>query len=634
MSQFSWPLVDPAAAAALASAERTARRWLVSRRMFRSSVTAHTVVAETYERVLYTVERRRVVRQASPGGSGVLRPPPIAEHVDPWGVNPDTIEDTTSVVTGCGPCGGRGQVDCSACRGSTWMSCPHCIGGRVFAQRKGKLFKNCAHCRGRGTQKCTHCHGGKVSCPPCGATGRMTVWLALERKVRTPVAVHPRNAAARLHPGIDEPADFDAGVWPTRLSADTGVQPNLAVPQELTISTNAREERIVGARRQTFGTDVHQFTFTTPVGGGRIDVAGEPPRVSPASRWGGLRTRLIVSAIVAGAAIAGVRGLYGSYVARHAWYAQYGDGASLVGFGVIGACLLGLALACCLVTRAARSWFAVGVCGGATAAFALGVILACTYDHPDLGVARRALADGQLVRAHDEAWALFDLRRDPAGGGAVLDALHLRKLREATSVATLAAGIAEPWYASGPRGEGEALLRARVHDDAVAMYRQHDVDGLAKLIDLGAAVPDATAQVRWLLAVVRGGAALEAGNTDTALAELDLVGKLADPFPVGMPLAETADIAAAAAKLAPSLAATKAKAVSDQVKALAAVVGPARDFAKMIGMDAGKVGEELTRQQRTAWQVMMRAERWAQQQRAKATAAAPIDPYTAAAANP
>lgn len=520
--------MDPAAAAALASAERDARRYLVSRRMFRASVTDHRVVAETYDRVLYSVERRRVVRKEVPGGKGPLQAPPVPAQIDPWGVNPDTLEDTSRVVTSCPPCGGAGDVDCTSCRGSTWASCSHCFGGKVFAQRKGKLFKNCVHCRGRGTQKCTSCRAGRVPCRPCQATGRITAWLALERKVRTPVAVHPRNAAARIHPRLDEPDDFDAGTWPTRLTADTGAHANLAVPPPLAIPLNPREERVVCARRQTFGTDVHQFTFTTPVGGGRVDVAGEPPRVSPASRWGGLRTRLIMAALVAGLAMVGVYGLYEAYVAQHAWYARHGDGVALIGFGGASACLFGLALACGLVSRAARSWFAVGMCGGAAAAFELGVVLACTYDQPSVAVAERELAAGQVVAAREEAQAVIDLHRDPVGGGAVLDELHLRQIRAQRTVSALAAKLAEPWHGSGPRGDAEAVLRARVHAEAGALYRRHDAAGLATLAtDLGDAVPDARAEVGWMIAVVESGAALERGDADAALARLDDVGKRA-----------------------------------------------------------------------------------------------------------
>ena len=67
MQRFDLPLADPSAAAALASAARRARRCLVSRRMFRASVTNHEVVAETYDRVLYNIERRQLIVRKIPG---------------------------------------------------------------------------------------------------------------------------------------------------------------------------------------------------------------------------------------------------------------------------------------------------------------------------------------------------------------------------------------------------------------------------------------------------------------------------------------------------------------------------------------------------------------------------------------
>src|SRR5262249_19508959 len=133
---------------------------------------------------------------------------------------------------------------------------------------------------GRGTQKCTNCRGGRVGCHHCNASGRVTAWLTLERKMRSQVTVYPRNAAARIHRWIDVPDDFDSGAWPTRLSVDTGLQMNLKIPAELAVPLDTRAERVTAARRQTFCTDVHRFTFTTPVGGGRVEVAGEPPVVS------------------------------------------------------------------------------------------------------------------------------------------------------------------------------------------------------------------------------------------------------------------------------------------------------------------------------------------------------------------
>ena len=250
MYRFDLPLADPSAAAALASAARRSRRFLISRRMFRASVTDHSVAASTYERVLFTVERRQLATEMVPDGIGSVRALPDPHGVDPWSVNPDTLEDDSRVVAACPPCAGAGEVTCRACRGTLWASCGHCVGGKVFAQRKGRLFKNCPHCRGRGTQKCTSCRSGTVGCSHCGASGRGTAWLTLAQETRTQVVAHPRNAAARIHRRLADPADFDAGTWPARLSADTGPQSNLALPAELRPTVDLHSERVVCSCRR------------------------------------------------------------------------------------------------------------------------------------------------------------------------------------------------------------------------------------------------------------------------------------------------------------------------------------------------------------------------------------------------
>jgi hypothetical protein len=642
VQRFDLPLADPSAAAALASAARRARRCLVSRRMFRASVTNHEVVAETYDRVLYNIERRQLIVRKIPGGSGSLRSLPTPEGLDPWGVNPDTVEDDTRVVAACPSCHGAGAVACPTCSGSTWARCSHCIGGKVFSQRKGRLFKNCPYCRGRGTQKCTNCRGGRVGCQHCNASGRVTAWLILDRKIRSHVTVHPRNAAARIHRWITVPDDFDSGAWPTRLSADTGLQPNLKLPSELALALDTLAERVVGARRQTFCTDVHKFTFTTPVGGGRVEVAGEPPVVSPSSRWTGLRTRLALSSVIALLGIWGVVLLYNDYVARHVWYAQHGDVVPLVGFGIGASLLLGLAFAFLLVARAARSWFTIGVSAGAAAAFALGVFLAYTHKQPSIATARSELAMGNLIQAQEEAQALVDMQRDTTGGGLVLDDIHLRRAKELRSFSELIASVREPWHGNGARGDAETLLRTRVQEAATHLYMKHDIDGLGQLdTEIGIALPDMSDGVRWLLAAVRGGALLESADTAAAPAQLDTVVKLAERIPQPMRPVEALQITATATRLVPVLVATTSKSPRDRVKALVAAVEPAREYARLLGMDPNIVAQGLAFQQKEATRALVRAERWAQQRAARdrgalATqpqpsgdaAGAPIDPYT------
>lgn len=642
MQRFDLPLADPAAAAALASAARRARRHLVSRRMFRSSVTGHEVVAEAYDRVLHNIEHRRLIVRSIPGGDGPLRPLPAPEGLDPWRVNPDTVEDDTRAVGACTNCQGTGDVSCSRCNGSTWARCPYCVGGKVLAQRKGRWFKNCPSCRGRGTQKCTSCRGGRVGCSPCNATGRITAWLTLERTIRSQVTVHPRNAAARIHRRIDKPDDFDSGAWPTRLSVDTGLQPSLSLPSELAPALDIRADRVIGARRQTFCTDVHRFTFTTPVGGGTVEVAGEPPIVSPSSRWTGLRTRLALSLTIALLGIWGVATIYSDYVSQHTWYARYGDVGPLIGFGIGAASLLGVTLALLLVARAARSWFAIGIAAGAAGAFALGIILACTYKQPSIATARQELTAGNLIRAQEEAQALVDMHRDTTEAGSVLDDLHLRRARDLRALSDLVACVREPWHGARGQTDAEALLRTRVQEISAQLYGKHDMDGLRALdSQLGADVSGMGNGIRWLIATVRSGMLLESSDIAAVSAQLEAVAKLTEGVPQSMRPNEAPQIAAAATRLIAALSATNARSPRDRIKALATAVDLAHEYARLVGMDSNTIAQGLARQQKEATRALARAERLAQQQKAErdsgsqtqqqqpgeAAAGSPIDPY-------
>ena len=533
---------------------------------------------------------------------------------------------------------------CSTCNGSTYARCSHCFGGQVFSRQKGRVFKNCPYCRGRGTQKCKSCRSGRVGCGDCQATGHVTAWLTLERRLRSQVTVYPRNAAAGVHRWLDVPEDFDSGAWPNRLKVDTGVQPSLNVLGELAPALDARAERVVSARRQTFCTDVHRFAFGTPVGGGRVDVAGEPPMVSSSSRWTGLYTRLALSAAVALLGVAGVIGLRNGYVARHVWYVHHGSAAPLLGFGIGASLCLGIALALLLVVRIARSWIAIGTALGAVAAFSLGVLLACTYAQPSAETARRELAAGNWVRAQDEAQALVDMRRDAPEAGVVLDELHLHRMENLQSVPELIASMGEPWHGDGVRSRADKLVRTRVLDASARLYAKHDFDGLQRLaVDIAPTLPELGQGARWFSAVVHSGALLEATDLAAAIEQLDRVVKLDGSTPQSMRPAEASRITATAVGLGAALVATSAKSLPERIKALAAAAAPAREYAQLVGVDPGLVEQGLDRLRDQVQRQIAAAARWTQKQRAErerqaaaaksqaedAAPATPVDPYAA-----
>lgn len=502
------------------------------------------------------------------------------------------------------------------------------------------MFKNCLYCRGRGTQKCLNCRRGRVDCPRCGASGRITVWLVLDRRFRYTVTVHPRNTAARIHRQIEHPRDFDSGTWPTRLSADTGVQRSLTLPDELLAAIDARAERVVGVRQQTFCTEVHKLAFTTPVGGGTVELAGEPPVVSPTSRWRGLRTRLVVSSTIAFLGIGGAVSLYNDYISQHVWYARHGDGALLVGLGIVTSLLVTMALAILLVARQARSRFAVGMSIGPAAAFAFGTFLAYTHAQPDTIVAQRELAAGNLRRAQDEAQALIDLHRDVAGGEVVLDELHLRRAKSLRTFPELIACIRGSWFTDRARADADAVLRTRVQEAAAELYAKQDIQELEHLgSELRAEHPEMRDGVQWLLAAVRAAAFLKAEDIASAVVQLSIVLELAHRVPQLMRPADAQLITTSASRLASVLTASSAASLGERAKTLSAAVELAREYARLVGMDSDAVAQGLVNQQneaaraaerglhRAVQQVAHDRETPAADQQAEPTNGVPVDPY-------
>jgi hypothetical protein len=279
---------------------------------------------------------------------------------------------------------------------------------------------------------------------------------------------------------------------------------------------------------------------------------------------------------------------------------------------------------------------------GAAAAFTLGVFLAYTHKQPTTASAQRDLAAGNLRRAEEEAQALIDTHRDAAGGGAVLDDLHLRRAKGLRSFSELIACVGEPWHANRARTDGEAVLHARIQGRAAELYVKHDASELDRLDgEIHTARPEMSDGVQWLLAAVRAGSFLEAIDTTAASVQLAIVIKLADRVPHSMRPIDAQLITTTAVTLAPVLAAISTRPAKDRVNALSAAVEPAREYARLVGMNSEAVAQGLVKQQNEIVRAIERASRRAQQQKAareretqavqpqaEPTGGAPVDPYT------
>jgi hypothetical protein len=587
VDRFDLPLPDAESEAALACAAAHARRYLLSRRMFRLSVLSADAAVQTYDRVLHNIEHRELQLKVAPGGTGPIGPIPDPSARDPWSVNPATIENDTRTNSQCPYCGGSGIVACPICHGTTRAPCSNCSGsGKVFSQRKNQLFKNCPQCRGSGRQHCTNCRSGRVPCDPCEASGRVTAWLTLEQTPRTEVVAHPMNAGARVHARLKDPQDFDGGAWPNRLQTDTGIQTNLSVGPELAPRLDRRADRVTSGRRQAFSAVVRRFTFGTPVGGGAVEVAGTPPIVSPTSRWTGLWLRITFAVLLASAGIGASAFLYVSYLSRHAWYEKHGAGIPLVLFGIATSLCFAAILAGLLVRRPARSLLGILVPTGGAVAFALGVVLAFTHARPTLSHARDRVAAGDLEGAQDEARAVLELRLDAVGASDFLDKLHLRRAKALRTVGDLARCIREPWQDSKAQAEAVALLRAIAQAESAKLYGSRNGPALTALgRELEDLAPDLSGAVGWMASVARAAAMVEGGLTVDATAELAEVVKLAPRVPDSLRPPTAVRVTEAAEKLRTALAAANAKPMRDRSKALAAAYEPTKAFAVAVGAD-------------------------------------------------
>jgi len=86
--------LDPSGESALRQAASWARRFLITQRAFLASVVSHEAWTETYERVLYSIERRRLFLKTAPGGGGPIGEPPDPRSADPWLANPQVSKLT------------------------------------------------------------------------------------------------------------------------------------------------------------------------------------------------------------------------------------------------------------------------------------------------------------------------------------------------------------------------------------------------------------------------------------------------------------------------------------------------------------------------------------------------------------
>lgn len=455
--------------AAVRAAGTWMRRYGVDRATFERSI--RRVVVDTYEyaRALFVLERRRVLLHTRPTkGETLLRPMPDPEALDAWDGNHDGLEDATRVAATCPRCTNGVRGRCSRCEGTRSTPCRGCEGnGRVPGVRG---MKNCPDCRGVGSKRCTNCPGAGTVCELCEGSSQLTVWLAIDREVRSEVAVGQPAMFMQPHSSVHWPQDFDAGRWPNPLREDSGLitADEAKVPAGLA-PTPQSGERVVAARVQRFGRKAYTIEAETAFGLARIRVEGDGVTVNALrSDFSPFLGRLLA---IGGMAVLGFLAswlLENLYDRRHPFFATYGHGPTVFWLGL----LFGLGTVVCvavgtLIPRA-RPRYALPPAFASTAACAIGVALVFLLSRPTPAHALAALEKGDFAEATAEADALRTWKKDLEGAGQVTDELYLRVASGTTSVSALGEIAKRSWRSSAKREQVVARLREAVKREAPA----------------------------------------------------------------------------------------------------------------------------------------------------------------------
>jgi hypothetical protein len=271
-------------------------------------------------------------------------------------------------------------------------------------------------------------------------------WLALEHTRVRQVRAGPRNAASRAHVDLEVAADLETGVWDAECVHDTGLltmhpqhgEALLAtgaaasvhrgtnvlpfeLPRDLGPELDARTDRVVGVRLQTFRARVHRVAYQTPFGRGQLEVTGARTVTPEREAWQPLAARRQLLGAAACVLAAHAILAYSHYQQRHAWFVRHGHGGLVLGLALATAVLGVLAIAGLLLPRGARTprrtWLPLA---GTVLALGATVAAFCEYA-PKASTARAALSSGDFERARLEGEALDQLGIDPQAGAAIVD---------------------------------------------------------------------------------------------------------------------------------------------------------------------------------------------------------------------
>ncbi len=428
------------------------------------------VRSDQYARALHEIERRTLQRKTAPAydskASEVRRPP--STQVDPWSVDPATIEQQR-VVCQCPDCLGEKRVNCNACEGTTRARCAQCAGGgRVHGQRG----KNCPSCRGTGERKCSECRGGLAPCVTCDKIGRVEAWLTLTREVRRVVCTGGAAAGIGVHGAFNQPDNFDApSVWPADC-VDDRTGPSLELPGALAPALDPTTDRIRRSRIQVFATRVGRVELPTLLGTAVLEVSGREPAVGHVQD-STLRYRRWLSVAAGLGVFAGGFIILRQYETQHEWFAKEGATGVMFPLSVVAA------VAACFgvlgLTLGRRGWSVIGTWVPLSLAASLltASAVVSTIVVPTAHAALARYESGDVDGARREADAALMYAEQESAAGAVIDRIRLDAVRSSADVHYVERLIDErSWFDAEQRRAAEeslkSLLRADVETSVAA----------------------------------------------------------------------------------------------------------------------------------------------------------------------
>lgn len=479
MAEFS--LGDPKRAGAVRAAHRALRPLLVSEKTFVASLSDLRERDEQFVRVLFTVERRRVVHRHQPA-PGTRRQDLSAFEpcmLGPWEADPESLPETSRQLCECMMCDGEKRVDCAACDGSGKRACVQCGGdGQVAGKRR---LKNCPGCRGTGRTKCGECKNGRVECPTCEGVGRVLSWFEVESIQLSQVRVDAQAKAQRLYPTALEADDFQRPQHAPACTQDAAV----AVHQLALLPLALRpvlddSERVIAARAQTLCFKVYEIHYGTALSRGLSEVVGTTDVVYSVDRrpwtW---RSRL--AGIAAGLTAFLFYRAVDAYRAQHRWFAELGNGDLGLSLGCLAALLFGLAVLGWLLAAPARSrwntWLPTA--SGAVATLAAGFVL--LIGQPSVGAARAAMRKGDLQQAALVADAIKATHRALPAADSLFDDLRLAQMTGTNDVDRDMRLLSEAGWSAAARGKAVQLLEHAALEQANAARSAVDAARLQRL---------------------------------------------------------------------------------------------------------------------------------------------------------